>query len=171
MSVQAALTIGRARAEAAARLSESVEAFACALESISETPLTGGEWGPREMLCHIVFWHETYARIAHAINTGQDPMPLVGTFPEFNRQSVLELGQVPVTVLVARLRRAQRRFAGELLTMSPSSRITIKVGARGRGPLEFVLKTDAHIRGHLDEVRRYRRRLFRSGDASIDDQP
>ena len=72
--------IGRARAQAVARLDESVEAFACALESMPETALTGAEWGPREMLGHIVFWHETYLRIAHAINTGHDPVPLVGTF-------------------------------------------------------------------------------------------
>jgi hypothetical protein len=150
--------MGRARAQTVARLGESVEAFACALESMPETALTRAEWGPREILCHIVFWHETYARIAHAINTGQDPMPLVGTFPEFNRRSVIELGGVPITVLVARLRRAQRRFAVELLAMNSRSRMTIKIGARGRGPLEFALKTDAHIRGHLDEVRRHRRR-------------
>jgi len=170
MSVQLAVPFGRARAEAVARLSDSVEAFARALESMSETPLTGGAWGPREMLCHIVFWHETYLRVAHAMNAGQDPMPLVGTFPEFNRRSVIELGRVPAAVLVARLRRAQRRFAVELLAMNPHSRITLKLGARGRGPLEFALKTEAHIRGHLDEVRRYRRRLLGSGDASVDDQ-
>lgn len=158
MGVQAAQTVGRARSEAVARLGESVEAFACALESTPETRLTGGEWGPREMLCHIVFWHETYVRIAHAINAGQDRRPLVGTFPEFNRQSVIQLGDVPVTVLVARLRRAQQRFARELLAMSPSSRLTIKIGAAGRGPLELAHKTDAHIRGHLDEVRRFQRR-------------
>jgi mycothiol maleylpyruvate isomerase-like protein len=170
VSVEATVPFGRARAEAVARLSESVEAFARALESMSETPLTGGEWGPREMLCHLVFWHETYLRIAHAINTGQDRVPLVGTFPEFNRRSVVELGHEPVTVLVARLRRAQRRFAAELLAMNPHSRITIKVGAQGRGPLEFALRTDAHLRGHLTYVRRYRRRLLGPGDASVDDQ-
>ncbi len=95
------------------------EALAAALESMPEPHLTGGTWGAREVLCHLVYWHEYYVSIVHALATGDEPALKVGAFPEFNRQSVHELGTVPVPDLVTRLRRAQRRPGGRTHAAQP----------------------------------------------------
>lgn len=114
-----AFVVGRDRAAAVAGLDAAVEAVAVELETQPETRLTGGDWGPREVLCHLVYWHEYYVSVVHALATGRQPALMVGAFPEFNRQAVRELGSVPVTDQVVRLRRAQRRLAVEFLRAEP----------------------------------------------------
>jgi hypothetical protein len=149
---------GRGRAAAIASLDASVEAFATALEAMPEPDLTGGEWGPREVLCHLVYWHATDLSIARPLNAGERPRLLVGSFPEFNRRAVIQLGSVPVPELARRLRLAQKQLAVELLALRPGARIRIKAGSMARGPVEFATRIDAHIRGHLVEITRARRR-------------
>ena len=140
------------------RLTAAVEEVAAEFERDGLAPLSGGEWGPREILCHLVYWHEWYADVAGCVNGGTPVSPKVGSFPEFNRQSVVELGGAPVPRLVERLRRAQGRLGAELTRMSPHAKMTIKVGATGRGPNCFADRIEAHFRGHLRDIRRMRRR-------------
>lgn len=153
-----AVPVAPRRAILAARLADAVDELASEAERESLPPLTPGEWGPREILCHLVYWHEWYAEVARSINHGDPVTPKVGAFPEFNRQSVEELGSTPVPALVARLRRAQCSLGTELLTMSPYARITIKVGTTSRGPDLFADLIETHFRGHLRDIRRMRRR-------------
>ncbi len=141
-----------------ARLAATVDDVARELERGPLPPLTGGEWGPREILCHLVYWHEWYADVARSINAGEPVSPKVGAFPEFNRRSVVELGSAPAAELLGRLRHAQRSLDAELLVMSPHARITIKAGANSRGPNLFADRVEAHFRGHLHDIRRMLRR-------------
>lgn len=146
------------RSVAISNLRESVDAFAGFVESRPDPPLTGGAWGAREVLCHIVYWHETYVRILRAINAGGAPVQREGRFTEFNRQAVVELGAVPAPELVARLRRAQRRLEVELLALTPTAHINIKVGSKPWGANQFPERIAGHLRGHLRELRRAERR-------------
>ena len=156
-----AVHVAPRRAVLVARLADAVDELASEVERAPLPPLTGAQWGPREILCHLVYWHEWYAEVARSINHGEAVVPKVGAFPEFNRDSVEELGSTPVQSLVARLRRAQRSLGTELLAMSPHARITIKAGASSRGPDVFADRIEAHFRGHLRDIRRMRRHLER----------
>jgi hypothetical protein len=157
MSAVRAMSIGRERLAAVEALQGSVDAFLREFEAHGQAPLTGGEWGPREVLCHLVYWHETYVSILHAMNLHEEPMLKEGVFREFNRLAVEELGHVPADVLVSRLETAQRRLGIELLRMSPSARIRIKSGQMARGPVEFTRRIEGHFLGHLADIRRMAR--------------
>lgn len=154
MSAMRALSIGRERLAAVEALQDAVEEFASRYEALPPQDLTGGDWGPREVLCHLVYWHETYLAIVRALNHHEAPGIKDGLFREFNELALEELGAVPPDVLLARLDVAQRRLAVELLRLSPAARIRIKTGSMARGPVEFTRRIEGHFRGHLADLRR-----------------
>lgn len=139
-------------------LRAAVDAFIDHMERRPEPRLTGGEWGAREVLCHIVYWHETYVRIVRAMNAHESPVQREGSFKDFNRDSVSELGAEPVAEMLSRLRRAQRRLEVELLALPPATAINIKVGSKPWPADEFPARIAGHLRGHLRQLRRGERR-------------
>ena len=145
------------RAEAIARLDATVGEVCRALPTLRALAVPHGGWGAHEVLSHIVFWHETYARILEAMAEGRQPAVLVGVFPEFNRIAVERFRTVPDAVLVARLRKANAIVVAALGSVPPHARIKIKSGANPRGPVQFADRVEAHLRGHLDELRRLSR--------------
>lgn len=145
------------RAEAIARLDTTVDEVSRVLPGMPAPAVPHAGWGAHEVLSHIVFWHETYARILEAMAEGHQPAVLVGVFPEFNRIAVERLRTVPDAVLVARLRRANAIVVAALGSLSPHARVRIKSGTNARGPVEFADRVEAHLRGHLEELRRLSR--------------
>lgn len=154
MSAMRAVSIGRERLAAVDALQEAVDEFARRYESLPPQRLTGGGWGPREVLCHLVYWHETYVAVLHAMSHHDAPALKDGVFREFNQLAVQELGGVPAGVLLTRLEVAQRRLAVELLRLSPAARIRIKTGSMARGPVEFTRRIEGHFRGHFADLRK-----------------
>lgn len=148
------MSIGRERLAAVEALQEAVEEFVREFQLVDPRPLTGGEWGARELLCHLVYWHENYVTILHAMSRHEEPPLKEGVFRDFNRLAVEELGHVPADVLLTRLETAQRRLAIELLRLSPAARIRIKTGSMARGPVEFARRIEGHFRGHMADLRR-----------------
>lgn len=146
------------RVAAIGELRSAVEAFTGYMDHRPEPSLTGGEWGAREVLCHLVYWHETYVRIVRAMNTHQPPVQRTGSFKDFNREGIFELGAEPVASMLARLRRAQRRLEVELLALPRDATINIKVGSKPWPADEFPARIAGHIRGHLRRLRRGRAR-------------
>ena len=142
------------RAETIARLDATVDEVSRVLPALPPPAVPHGGWGAHEVLSHIVFWHETYARILETMAEGRRPAVLVGVFPEFNRIAVERFRTVRDAVLVARLRRANAIVVAALGSLPPHARIRIKSGTNARGPVEFADRVDAHLRGHLDELRR-----------------
>lgn len=142
------------RVAATGELRMAVDAFIDYMDQRPEPRLTGGEWGAREVLCHLVYWHETYVRIVRAMNTHQPPVQRTGSFKDFNREGIAELGAEPVAAMVARLRRAQRRLEVELLALPPDATINIKVGSKAWPADEFPARIAGHVRGHLRQLRR-----------------
>jgi mycothiol maleylpyruvate isomerase-like protein len=146
------------RVAAIAELRSAVDAFIDHVEQGPEPHLTGGEWGTREVLCHLVYWHETYVLIVRAMNTNQPPVQRAGSFKDFNREGITQLGAEPVAGMLTRLRRAQRRLEVELLALPPAATINIKVDSKPWPADEFPARIAGHIRGHLRQLRRGRRR-------------
>ncbi len=145
------------RTEAIHGLNAAVEEFARSVPDLSGVAASGREWGTHEVLCHLVFWHETYAAIAAAINSHAPPPVAVGKFPALNRLAVERLERVSDRRLVERLGDANRRLSSELAKLAPAARIRIKVGAKARGPVDFARRIEGHFRGHLGGLKHLRR--------------
>ena len=68
-----------------------------------------GDWGPREVLCHFLFWHEATAQgIESAISGG--PLVLDAPVDELNDQAVAQHAGEEMPQLVARARELQEQL-------------------------------------------------------------
>ena len=141
------------RAEAIERLDATVDEVARVLPALPPPAVPNTGWGAHEVLSHVVFWHETYARILEAMTEGREPVVLEGVFPEFNRIAVERFRAAPDALLVERLRHANAVVVAALAALPPHARIRIKSGANPRGPVQFADRIEAHLRGHLEDLR------------------
>jgi hypothetical protein len=103
-----------------ASLSEAVSSFRHLIRSLPESslsPSTGAEWGPREVLIHLAFWHAVYASTLRALLDDRVPEMPVGTFKGLNAKSVRTNVTTPSDQLLASLETAQR----EIEAMAPEA--------------------------------------------------
>jgi hypothetical protein len=145
----------QSRPEDLARLTDTVQAFCRIIERLPGRALLAKPWGPRQVLCHLVFWHETYVRQIEARRAGKGWLLPQGGFNELNAQAVASLAGVGVPTLLARFRTANTRLCR--LAMSPNSagiRIQLKQDSKEWTLAEFLPLVEAHIRRHGDEIRR-----------------
>src|SRR5271157_2169129 len=95
------------------QLDEAIDSFVNFTRSLPADALEGSKsdrWGPREVLIHLVFWHEQYARIGEDVAAKRQPVMLKGTFKELNRASVARNIHVPVGILIERWQSAHQRL-------------------------------------------------------------
>ena len=139
-------------------LHETVQEFVGFMQTLPASAFRPKRWGPREVLSHIVFWHETYVRMIAAQLEHQPQPRLEGAFWQLNALAVARFHRIAVAQLLNRLLRAQLR----LERLLPEARrrhlrIRLKVNTQARDLEEFLLRVEAHIRGHRLALRRRRR--------------
>ncbi len=115
-----------------ARLTDAVDKFCAWIESLPARDLRARSWGPREVLAHLVFWHEYYCAQSRAALAGKaSPLP-AGRFAEINARAVEKYRALAPRALAARFRSANRRLC----------RLAAANGPRG---IAFRLKEDSQI--------------------------
>jgi len=142
---------------------EAIESFIAFIQSLDSTtlkPSTTETWGPREVLIHLVWWHEQYVKLARAASHGKTCDLPEGTLKQMNARCVTANIKVPIPKLIARWNRANRQLTA--LTSSPGgSRISISLGRNTRKwPLQVLLRLSAgHIQRHENKLRKKLRRV------------
>lgn len=86
-------------------------AFVRSLPTAEMEPSKRESWGPREVLIHLVFWHEQYAQIASAVARSKKPLLLKGTARALNDAAVAREINAPIDELLRRWTRAHTRFS------------------------------------------------------------
>ena len=108
-------------------------------------------WDMKDMLAHLVAWHESFAKNLALIAAGDSPDPPRGSLREVNREGVLRLREQSLDQLIRRFRKAQRVI--EMHAFDP--RITV-VPYRKPGTsysrLQHLEVIAHHIRGHFWEI-------------------
>lgn len=138
-----------------ARLTATVEGFCQLISRLPARALLEKPWGPRQVLAHLVFWHEAYARQLEAHLTGKGWLLPEGTFDQLNAHAVASLEHVGVPTLLARFRAANTRLGR--LALDPKAagvRIQLKQGSKSWLPGEFLVMVEAHIRRHGEKLRK-----------------
>lgn len=141
--------------EASARLEATVERFCQFICALAPGAPAAQAWGPKEVLAHLVYHHELYVRLVEAFVAGIALEPPRGRFRELNAAAVAASAGIRPDELVVRLRLASRRLL-ELYRQHEPGEITveIKAGARRRSLATLVPEVEAHIRNHLEKLRR-----------------
>lgn len=111
------------------------------------------DWGPKEVLAHLVYHHELYVNLVEAFLAGTLMEPPKGTFRELNAQAVAASRGIPPSELVDRFQKANQRLVEMYKHHNPSEiTVEIKAGARLRTLAELVPEVEAHIRNHLKKL-------------------
>src|SRR5262247_11473 len=102
--------------------SQPIEALIRALDQSVASGLTyfqgpGGQarikvgiWGPREVLCHLVWWHQATAEGMEAVLGGGKPFRVYASVDEMNARAVGRLAGRDIAELTELVRRSQARL-------------------------------------------------------------
>ncbi len=105
-------------------------------------------WSAKDILGHITFWHESFARNIQDLGNGVKPTPLKGKLSEVNDQSVETTRPFTIPELIDRLRTAQKTIEKHI-TNEKIGMIPYKKGSRDYSRLEHVEIVTQHINKHL----------------------
>jgi len=135
------------------RLTETVVRFCQFIEGLPESALLDQDWGPKEVLAHLVYHHELYVRLVEAFLAGE-PVDLPrGRFSDINASAVTMNKEVPVAKLINRFMLANQRFVFLYQQHDPNIIILqIKAGAKLRTLAGLITEVEAHIRNHYAKL-------------------
>ena len=110
-----------------------------------------GEWTAKDILGHIVFWHESFARNVLDILSDLKPTPLKGRLTDLNQQSVVEMRPYSTETLLLRLESAHQVIQHNIRHPGLEL-IPYRQGSRPYTPEEHLEIVDRHLSGHLNDL-------------------
>ncbi|MBL6445318.1 hypothetical protein JMN32_03300 [Fulvivirga sp. 29W222] len=108
-------------------------------------------WSAKDVLGHLVFWHESFARNLKDVSAKRKPDLLKGSLAEVNRQSVDLNRTVSVQNLLERLRGAQKTICNHIFDSSVTL-IPYKKGSRSYSRLEHLEVVINHLSKHVKDL-------------------
>ena len=109
-------------------------------------------WSAKDVLGHLTFWHESFARNVNDLVHNRTPTPLKGRLRDLNQQGVDEMRSCSLEEVITRLRAAQRiiqrNVSNPKLILIP-----YRKGVRDYTPEEHLDLVAKHIQHHLKSLR------------------
>ncbi len=115
------------------------------------TTMVYAHWSAKDILGHLMFWHESFARNLRDVSEGQKSNPLKGKLSEVNQLGVEATRPVPIDKLLVRLNIAQR-VVEEHIFNTEVQLIPYKKGSRDYSRKEHLEIVAAHIKRHLKDL-------------------
>jgi Mycothiol maleylpyruvate isomerase N-terminal domain len=107
-----------------------------------------GRWGPREVLCHLVWWHQATVEGMESVLAGGAPYRIYASVDEMNARAVGRLAGKNIAQLADLVRQFQARLVKAARAL-PDPQATVLVLGDGSGrSVQQRLETIAH---HWDE--------------------
>jgi hypothetical protein len=139
-------------------LNETVDEAARFFTGVDEN-LCDGNQSAREVLSHLVFWHQEYATIAESLAEGRRPLLREGAFSVLNAHAVCLYRHISLPELARRLLSTQDRLDMALRSLPDwSVNFPVKVGGRFWKVADRLEAIESHIRNHVVRLRRRQRR-------------
>ncbi|MDP6402123.1 MAG: DinB family protein [SAR202 cluster bacterium] len=111
------------------------------------------QWGPRDVFCHFLFWHEATARGMESVAGGGEPMRVETPLDKANADAITSRAGQTISQLVAEARRQQERLANAVHALDDLSQTVLvrpdgtRLSARQR--LELIAH---HWSEHIEEL-------------------
>jgi hypothetical protein len=130
-------------------LERSVEAGLTYLQGPEgRSKVKAGRWGPREVLCQLVWWHQATAEGMESVLAGGAPYRIYASVDEMNSRAVGRLSGTDIDQLAALVRQYHTRLASAARAL-PDAQTIVMVFADGSGrSVQQRLEAMAH---HWDE--------------------
>ena len=131
------------------KLAETVESFCHFIEELPREMLVEQDWGPKEVLAHLLFYHEGYGQEIEA-QLADKPFDLPqGRFRDLNAQAAAASRGIPIDELLRRFRAADERLRRWYQTHNPETLpIEIKQGGKTWTLAELVPAIERHVGNH-----------------------
>ncbi|MDX1350452.1 MAG: hypothetical protein R3279_09405 [Putridiphycobacter sp.] len=108
-------------------------------------------WNAKDILGHLTFWHESFARNLTDVATDKIPNPLRGKLSEVNAESVNTTKNETIKNLIKRLKQAQKTIE-TFIFMEHVTQIPYKKGSRDYSRLEHLEVVAKHIHKHMKHL-------------------
>jgi hypothetical protein len=108
-------------------------------------------WTAKDVLGHITFWHESFARNVSDLVHDVKPTPLKGRYIELNQGGVDEMRKHSLDVVIARFL-AAHEVIRENIQDPRLALIPYKKGSRDYTPEEHLAIVKEHIQSHLKDI-------------------
>lgn len=109
------------------------------------------DWSVKDILGHLAFWHESFARNVADLAHDRRPTPLKGKLSDLNQQGVDEMRQCTLEEVIRRLEAAQRSIQANILNPKLSL-IPYRKGSRDYTAEEHLDIVTKHIQQHLKGI-------------------
>jgi hypothetical protein len=141
------------RAELLAELDSAVERLLAAAAGAPDDALVDDSWTVHDVVGHVTFWHESFARNVDDLVHARRPTPLRGRLSDLNERGVAEARTVPLDAVIDRLRAAHATIRASIL--SPAlGLIPYRVGSRPYTPGEHLQVVRDHVLAHARSLER-----------------
>lgn len=134
-------------------LSKNLEEFIDEVKKKKSSFMATDEWTVKEVLCHIVFWHENYAANYKALADGKEPPLYDAPGYQLNYDGVTLFNRHSVPTLIRRAQKAQSILKIAILE-SRIPQMTYKKNGRTYKTEEFLDMVARHIHTHTLQIRR-----------------
>jgi len=138
-----------------ASLVETVDRFCQYVTALPKIAYESQVWGPKEVLAHLVYHHELYVNLVEAFLAGTPVASPKGRFRDLNAEAVAASRETTVDKLADRLKMANQQLVKFYQQHDPNTIVVeIKAGAKLRTLAELFPEVEAHIRNHLEKLRK-----------------
>lgn len=110
-------------------------------------------WNAKNILGHVTFWHESFARNISDLGKGIKPNPLKGKLSEVNQLSIETTQNISINDLIVRLENAQATIEKYIFDKKIGL-IPYKKGSRDYSREEYLEIVTNHIHKHLNDLRK-----------------
>jgi len=142
--------------------SQPIEALIRALEQSVEAGLTyfqgpGGQarikvgmWGPREVLCHLAWWHQATVEGMESVLAGSNPYRFYASVDEMNARAVGRLAGRDIAELAELVRQLQARLVKAARALpEPNATVLVTGDGSGRSVLQRLETIARHWSEHV----------------------
>jgi len=142
--------------------SQQIEDFITALEQSVEAGLAYfqgpgcharvrvGRWGPREVLCHLVWWHQATVEGMESVLSGGKPYRFYASVDEMNARAVGRLAGRDIAELAELVRQLQARLVKAARALAdPNATVLVSGDGSGRSVLQRLETIARHWSEHV----------------------
>ena len=134
---------------------QSVEAGLAYFEGAgAESKVRIDLWTPREVLVHMVYWHQATVEGMEAVTSGQQPYRIYADTDETNARAVGRASGKSVARLADEARQFQARLSAAARQVpDPDAVIMVRGDGSEASTIQRLERIRAHWDGHVEELR------------------
>ena len=112
------------------------------------------EWGYKEMLSHLVYWHRASLKGIQSVASGEGPFHIPESSDDMNSSIVKDLSGSSLSEITSELKNLQTLLATAAINIpDPETIVFVRANGESFSTLERLKHTASHWESHLKEFR------------------